>query len=68
MNTFAIVEAFRDLPDIRRGAGRRHEQALCLALFTSAISAGCQGFLSMSDWLHSYRDDLLALFRPAKNR
>lgn len=56
------------MPDTRRGAGRRHDHALCLALFTLAISAGCRGFISISDWLHSYQDDLLAIFRPAKNR
>ena len=55
-----IVEAFRDLPDTRRRAGRRHDQALlCLALFTLGISAGCRGFISISDWLHSYQEDLL---------
>lgn len=68
MSTLAIIEAFRDLPDTRRGAGRRHDHALCLALFTLAISAGCRGFISISDWLHSYRGDLLILFAPAKNR
>jgi hypothetical protein len=34
MSQLAIVEAFADLPDIRRKAGQRHHQALCLALFT----------------------------------
>jgi hypothetical protein len=56
------------LPDVRRGAGRRHEQALCLALFTLAISAGCRGFLAMQDWLKAYRTELLELFSPAKSR
>jgi hypothetical protein len=68
MSTLAIVEAFRDLPDTRREAGRRHELALCLALFTLAISAGCRGFLAMGDWLNSYRDELVELFAPPKNR
>lgn len=68
MSTLAIVEAFRELPDPRRGAGRRHNQALCLALFTLAVSAGCRGFLAMSDWLSSYRAELLDLFSPPKNR
>jgi DDE_Tnp_1-associated len=68
MSTLAIVEAFRDLPDARRGAGRRHDQALCLALFTLAISAGCRGFLAMQDWLQAYRTELLELFSPAKSR
>ena len=49
ISTLAIVEAFQELPDARCGAGRRHEQALCLALFTLAVSAGCRGFLAISD-------------------
>jgi DDE_Tnp_1-associated len=68
MSTLAIVEAFRDLPDLRRTAGRRHDQALCLALFTLAISAGCRGFLALQDWLRGYRSELLALFTPPKSR
>ena len=68
MNSLAIIDAFQELPDPRRGAGRRHSQALCLSLFTLAVSAGCRGFLSISDWLESYRDDLLELFSPPKNR
>jgi DDE_Tnp_1-associated len=68
MSTLAIVEAFSGLPDLRRTAGRRHDQALCLALFTLAISAGCRGFLAIQDWLRAYRGELLALFNPAKSR
>ncbi len=64
----AIVCAFSALPDLRRGAGKRHDQVLCLALFTLAISAGCKGFIAISDWLVSYRDELLELFKPAKSR
>jgi hypothetical protein len=68
MNTLAIVEAFKELPDHRCGSGRRHAQSLCLALFTLAISAGCRGFLSISDWMKSYEEELLELFSPRKNR
>lgn len=68
MSSLAIVAAFSGLPDARRGAGRRHDQALCIALFTLAISAGCRGFLSISDWLKGYRSELLELFSPAKSR
>lgn len=68
MSSLAIVAAFSGLPDARRGAGRRHDQALCIALFTLAISAGCRGFLSISDWLKGYRHELLELFSPAKSR
>lgn len=68
MSALAIVEAFRDLPDTRRGAGRRHDLALCIALFTLAISAGCRGFLAIGDWLSSYQAELIAWFAPPKNR
>lgn len=68
MSALAIVDAFKDLPDNRRGAGRRHTQPLCLALFTLAVTAGCRGFIAISDWLQSYHTDLLALFKPAKAR
>ena len=62
MSRLAIVDAFSDLPDPRRGAGCRHEYAVCLALFTLAISAGCRGFLSIGDWLKAYREPLIELF------
>ena len=68
LNNLAIIEAFLDLPDARRGEGKRHDQALCLALFTLSISAGCKGFLAISDWLLSYRSELIELFNPAKSR
>ena len=48
MSTLAIVEAFQELPDLRRGAGRRHDQALCLALFTLSVSAGAVADSSLS--------------------
>jgi len=68
MTTLAIVEAFSNLPDPRRGAGQRHNQALCLALFTLAVAAGCRGFLAIGDWLSAYHDELVELFAPPKGR
>jgi hypothetical protein len=68
MAQLAIIEAFSGLPDPRRGAGQRHDHALCLALFTLAISAGCQGFLAIQDWLRSYHRELVELFAPPKDR
>nr|WP_206603043.1 ISAs1 family transposase [Leptolyngbya ohadii] len=68
MTTLAIVEAFAHLPDPRRGAGQRHSQALCLALFTLAVAAGCRGFLAIGDWLTAYHDELVELFAPPKRR
>ena len=68
MPQLAIVEAFSDLPDPRRTAGQRHQQALCLSLFTLAVTAGNRGFLAIGDWLRAYHDELVALFDPLKGR
>jgi hypothetical protein len=68
MEQIAIIEAFSELPDARRRAGMRHNQTLCLALFTLAIAAGNKGFLAMGDWLKAYQEELLALFKPYKKR
>jgi DDE_Tnp_1-associated len=68
MSQLAIVEAFMELPDRRRSAGQRHNQALCLALFTLAVSAGNRGFLAIGDWLSAYHPELVALFDPPKGR
>ena len=63
-----ILEAFAELSDSRRAAGKRLPVPLCLALFTLAVVAGNQGFLALGDWLASYRQELMALFLPPKNR
>lgn len=68
MPQLAIVEAFADLSDTRRTAGQRHQQALCLALFTLAVAAGNRGFLAIGDWLRAYHDELVALFHPPQDR
>jgi hypothetical protein len=38
-----ILEAFADLLDVRQACGKRHHMALCLALFTLAVTAGNLG-------------------------
>ena len=66
MSQVAIVEAFAELPDTRRTAGQRHNQALCLALFTLAVVAGNRGFLAIGDWLKAYHDELVTLGNPCQ--
>ena len=61
-----ILEAFADLPDVRKASGKRHQMALCLALFTLAVTAGNRGFISIGDWLKCYQSELLDLFKPPK--
>lgn len=68
MSQLAIVEAFSGLTDTRRSSGKRHQQALCFALFTLAVAAGNRGFLAIGDWLKAYHIDLVTLFQPDKGR
>ena len=63
-----IIAAFSDIADSRSNLGKRHQIALCLALFTLAIAAGNQGFLAIGDWLKSYQSELIKLLKPAKER
>lgn len=63
-----ILEVFAGLPDRRRNKGKRHPGNLCLALFTLAEVAGNRGFLAIGDWLKSYQQELIALFKPEHNR
>jgi len=58
----AILEAFADMADQRRGQGKRHAVTLCLAIFTLAVVAGNRGFLAIRDWLDSNRTALGELF------
>jgi hypothetical protein len=66
MSQPAIIEAFAEVEDRRRQAGQRHTLPLCLALFTLAIAAGNKGFLAIGDWVTSYREQLIDLFKPPK--
>ena len=63
-----ILSVFSEIPDARHSLGKRHNIALCLALFTLAIAAGNQGFLAIGDWLKSYEAELIELFNPPKRR
>lgn len=63
-----ILAAFSEVADSRHSLGKRHDIALCLALFTLAIAAGNQGFLAIGDWLRSYQAELIELFNPPKQR
>lgn len=63
-----ILEAFAELPDVRKASGKRHQMALCLALFTLAVAAGNRGFLAIGDWLRCYQSELIGLFNPPKHR
>lgn len=68
MTQIALVDAFSDLLDTRCSSGKRHQQALCLSIFTMAVVAGNKGFLAIGDWIKVYRAELVELFQPPKGR
>lgn len=64
----AILEAFAALSDVHQSAGKRHQIAFCLALFTLAITSRNRDFLAIGDWPKSYRRELIVLLNPSKQR
>jgi len=63
-----VLEAFAEFPDPRHASGKRHQMALCLALFTLAVTARNRGVIAIGDWLKSYRRELIDLLHPPKHR
>lgn len=53
-----FVEAFADLPDPRRQAGKRHHQAYCLALYLCG-SFGEVLYRNLLEWLRHGQHPLL---------
>lgn len=68
MRDFAILHAFENLTDQRRGEGRRHSLSLCLTIFTIAVVAGNRGFLAIDDWIKANSEALIELFDIEKQR
>lgn len=61
--TLSLVDFFKDVPDPRRGQGRRHRLATILALAAAATLAGMRGYKAMSDWVDHLGQAALARFR-----
>ena len=59
----SLPDFFKDIPDPRRGQGRRHRLATILSLATAATLAGMRGYKAMSDWVDHLGQAALARFR-----
>jgi hypothetical protein len=69
MTQLAIVEAFSDLIDTRCGTGKRHQQALCLAMFTALqLLPGTKVFSQLGIGEGAHKAELVKLFQPPKGR
>jgi len=66
MQQAAILEAFADLPDRRRGAGHASHSVPCLIHLGDA--AGNKGFIAIGDWIRAYQGQLIDLFEVEKER
>lgn len=49
----SLYHLFIDIPDPRRGQGRRHHMATVLSIAAGAVLCGMHGYLAISDWAKS---------------
>lgn len=68
MEKKSIIEYLRVIPDIRRGAGQRHEQTMILLIVLMSIMSGYIGYRSIGDFIERNKKELLNYFQPKKNR
>jgi hypothetical protein len=64
----SIVDYLEALPDTRRKAGQRHDQAFILLLLLMSTMSGYHGYRAIGDFITRNAKDLLAHFKPNKNR
>lgn len=53
MQMESLPDFFSDIPDPRRGQGRRHRLSTVLAIAAGATLCGMRGYLAISDWAKS---------------
>ena len=59
----SLAECFTDLPDPRRGQGRRHPLPTVLAIAAGAILCGRRGYKAISLWAQDLSQQARARFR-----
>ena len=65
-NARLLESIFDEMPDVRNASGRRYQMALCLALFTLAITAGNRGLRAVGSWLKRHQSELAELFKSPR--
>lgn len=58
----SLPDFFKDIPDPRRGQGRRHRLCAVLAIAAGATLCGMHGYLGISDWAKNLGQKALRLF------
>ena len=59
----SLSECFADIPDPRRGQGRRHPLPTVLAIAAGAILCGMRGYKAISRWAQDLSQQARARFR-----
>jgi len=59
----SLPHFFADIPDPRRGQGRRHQLSTVLAIAAGATLCGMRGYLAISDWAKSLPQKARERFR-----
>ena len=63
-----FISYLNELPDIRRGAGQRHQQDFVLMIVLFATMSGYIGYRAIGTFIKKHNKDLIELFKPKKNR
>ncbi|MEM9807775.1 MAG: transposase family protein [Cyanobacteria bacterium P01_D01_bin.56] len=61
-----LESIFAEMSDVRNASGKRHQMALCLALFTLAVAAGNRGIRAVGSWLKRHQSELAELFKSPR--
>lgn len=64
----SIVEYFAEIPDVRRGAGQRHEQGFILLITLMSTMSKCYGYRAIGDFMKRHKKALIENFKPKKDR
>jgi len=64
----SIIDYLSEIPDNRRGAGQRHEQAFILLVVLMSTMSGCYGYRAMGDFIKRNKAALIENLQPKKNR
>lgn len=60
---YSLPDYFKEIPDPRRGQGRRHTLPVVLAIVTGAVLCGMEGYKAVSEWAEDLSQKARARFR-----
>ncbi len=64
----SIIDYLAEIPDIRRGAGQRHEQTFILLIALMGTMSKCYGYRAIGDFIKRNKTALIENLDPKKGR